>query len=420
MITPRVFKQKGSRVYRGRFKLTGDLKVRDIALNTPYRHVAEANLRRIVREMEEEASGLVTPKPLREAAQKPLGEHLEAFMADISARGRCKKHLQHTRNRLIRLFEAMGWRRLCDITADGFARWRSEQVALSAKTRNEYLGHATALLNWCVRNGRLGLNPLATVGKVETRGHEKVIRRALSQEQLQALINVSGPRSLAYWLASWTGLRRGELKTLSWADLQLDIAKPCIRVRSSTTKNKRAAVLPLLHPLPEALRAFRDAQPIATGKVFRRGVPTTKMLVRDLAAAGIPEYDELGRRIDFHALRHTFSSLLANAGVAQRVAMELMRHSDPRLTANTYTDVTALPLFSEIEKLQRILPSPIASLNSDHGGVNLSTAGQSVHAEIAPAVAEVVQIDGICPELSAVGQDWAKAEWRRGGDSNPR
>ena len=39
--------------------------------------------------------------------------------------------------------------------------------------------------------------------------------------------------------------------------------------------------------------------------------------------------------------------------------MELMRHSDMRLTTKTYTDSTALPLFDEMGKL----PSPIASPN---------------------------------------------------------
>ena len=35
--------------------------------------------------------------------------------------------------------------------------------------------------------------------------------------------------------------------------------------------------------------------------------------------------------LDFHALRHTFATMLACAGVSPRVAMELMRHSDRRL-----------------------------------------------------------------------------------------
>jgi len=58
-----------------------------------------------------------------------------------------------------------------------------------------------------------------------------------------------------------------------------------------------------------------------------------------------------GRRLDFHALRYTFATKLAREGVAQRTAQELMRHSDPKLTAMIYTDPTQLPTFDCVEKL---------------------------------------------------------------------
>jgi integrase len=58
-------------------------------------------------------------------------------------------------------------------------------------------------------------------------------------------------------------------------------------------------------------------------------------------------YDGLHRRIrkevdtagtvDVHCLRHTFATLLARSGVSPGVAQKLMRHSDIRLTMNTYT-----------------------------------------------------------------------------------
>ena len=51
--------------------------------------------------------------------------------------------------------------------------------------------------------------------------------------------------------------------------------------------------------------------------------------------------------MDLHALRKTFGTLLAASGVAPRVAMELMRHSDMKLTINVYTDVTQLPIAQE-------------------------------------------------------------------------
>lgn len=49
-----------------------------------------------------------------------------------------------------------------------------------------------------------------------------------------------------------------------------------------------------------------------------------------------------GRRADFHSLRMTFSTLLTTGGIPLRTVQALMRHSDPRLTADQYTDLALL------------------------------------------------------------------------------
>ena len=79
-----------------------------------------------------------------------------------------------------------------------------------------------------------------------------------------------------------------------------------------------------------------------------------------MTAAKISKLDTQGRVVDFHSLRHTFCTNLHRAGVPQREAMELMRHSDPRLTASTYTDTSLLSLKAAVEKLT-VLPSQLAS-----------------------------------------------------------
>lgn len=71
----------------------------------------------------------------------------------------------------------------------------------------------------------------------------------------------------------------------------------------------------------------------------------------DLQRAGIAKVDALNRRVDFHALRYTFCTRLAKQGISQRLAQELMRHSDPRLTASIYTDGNQLPTFEAIRSL---------------------------------------------------------------------
>src|SRR5581483_1559397 len=172
-----VFKPKGSRVYRGRYRLGNNPQIFDVPLHTDKKHVAEAELRQLVKESEEEKLGLVKPRALRDATQRPLLEHLTDFIADITARRRCHTHISHTRNRLKRLFTECGWKFIHDISADGFIKWRSRQT-FSPKTANEYLGHATALFNWMERNERLERNPLKSVGKSETRGQERYVRRA--------------------------------------------------------------------------------------------------------------------------------------------------------------------------------------------------------------------------------------------------
>ena len=85
--------------------------------------------------------------------------------------------------------------------------------------------------------------------------------------------------------------------------------------------------------------------------------------------------NELGRRVDFHALRHTFATLLQLWGLSPRAIMELMRRSDMRLATTTYVDLTLMPLFDEMDKL----PSPLASPKSDKTGQNV---GKPVQAEL--------------------------------------
>ena len=72
---------------------------------------------------------------------------------------------------------------------------------------------------------------------------------------------------------------------------------------------------------------------------------------RHLEAAGIPKHDERGRRVDVHALRHTFGTHLSRAGVPPRTAQAAMRHSSLHLTMNVYTDPTLLDVSGALDAL---------------------------------------------------------------------
>ena len=59
----------------------------------------------------------------------------------------------------------------------------------------------------------------------------------------------------------------------------------------------------------------------------------------------------MGRYADFHSLRYTWGTYLQRNGVNSRTAMELMRHSDRKLTDKLYTDSNLLPLGEVVRNL---------------------------------------------------------------------
>ncbi len=76
-----------------------------------------------------------------------------------------------------------------------------------------------------------------------------------------------------------------------------------------------------------------------------------RILDRDLKKAGIAKRDDRGYTLDVHALRHTFGTLLSKGGVPLRTAQAAMRHADPSLTANVYTDPRLLDVTGALDAL---------------------------------------------------------------------
>ena len=69
---------------------------------------------------------------------------------------------------------------------------------------------------------------------------------------------------------------------------------------------------------------------------FRQSINTAELIRADLAVAEIDLIDKDGNEICFHSLRNSYISFLANSNTPPKVVQKLARHSDPRLTFNTY------------------------------------------------------------------------------------
>ena len=152
-----------------------------------------------------------------------------------------------------------------------------------------------------------------------------------------------------YQMARMTGLRRQELMQLVWGDIHLDGDTPSIQLRADTTKSKRADSVPLHGGLASDLRSLRkDAG--SNDRIFRSN-PSIASHWGWIKKAGIASKDDRGCRADFHALRKTFGTSLGVAGISQITRMACMRHTDSRLTDNTYTDGRLLGTHAAVQGL---------------------------------------------------------------------
>jgi integrase len=339
------------RLYRGRYKLDGEFKVTTLPLHTTDKQLANQKLLAVVRQREKELAGLTGRKPLREAAQSPLLNHLNDYLADLRAGKRSESHVKHLEARIRRLFHECRWEHLRDVSADGFMMWRAEQKEFSQKTLHEYQNAASSLFAWMERHDRLENNPLRRVGKVERKGYETVKRRSFTNDEMRRLLAVSGLYALGYLAAVNTGLRRKELASVQWGDVHLDAERPFILVRSSTTKNRNAGKIYLRSQLARMLQEIKPASVAADELVFAGRIASMRKMHGHLQAAEIVVCNEQGCKVDFHALRMTYNMNLELAGASVQVRQELLRHSDPRLTTGAYTDTTRLETASLIEKL---------------------------------------------------------------------
>lgn len=252
--------------------------------------------------------------------------------------------------RLKKMITACGWNRLPDIAAVSFLRFRDtgDMAKAAPKIRNDYQQVVRSFCRWCVRRGRMAIDPFQSLDTVKVNGDIRRQRHSLTDTEVQRLLEATPePRRTVYLTALLTGLRRAEMEQLRWFDVHLDSPKPYLDVWASTTKNGQKAIIWLRDDLATALRSMD----LSGDSIF--DVPDMKTFKADLARAEIAAMDGQGRIVDFHALRHTLATNLGRVGVSVQVAMQVMRHSDVRLTTKVYTDSTLLPTAEAIECLPR-------------------------------------------------------------------
>lgn len=228
---------------------------------------------------------------------------------------------------------------------------------LSPKTVLEVHALIRAALRGAVRRRLLGVNvaDAADAPRIRTIGRPRM--RSWTAEQLTAFLSeASGQRLFpALYLAATTGMRRGEILGLRWADIDVDAKRLSV---------SRTLQLVGTRPVegPVKTRGSRrsidlDANTVAVlatwrGRQTDRGTSTTSDGWVFTAVGGGPVNPDLLSqtferivtrsglpRIRFHDLRHTHASLLVKDGVPLKVVSERLGHASAAFTMVTYQHV---------------------------------------------------------------------------------
>ncbi len=278
----------------------------------------------------------------------------------------------------------LGELRLSQVTTGRIEAFLQAKLSdLSPATVNKLRRALITVFNRARKAGRwTGKNP------AQDTDHRRESKRAshhyLRAEEVEPVMAALDPRWRSLFAcAVYLGLRRGELAALRKTSVDLERRELAVEASwgRTTTKGGHSDVLPIPEALVPFLQAAMDGSPSdlvfpgTDGKMMKVDIKLQHVLRRALARADIvlgymhrcrgrkgqpcrheeAHPDRAPRRcpthgillwpkaqvrpVRWHDLRHSTASLLNVAGVPLAEAQKILRHSDPRLTAEVYTHV---------------------------------------------------------------------------------
>jgi integrase len=206
--------------------------------------------------------------PEKAANTKPLTQHVDDWRAALLAKGNTWQYADLSANRVKRIVAGLGLATVADVSASevqsflaGLRQDRTDgkgnvHRGVGPASFNYYLRDARSFFRWMVRDGRAFENPLAHLQGVNAGTDKRHERRALSVDELRWLLDTTtaGParlgmtgadRTMLYRLAVESGLRAGELRSLTRGSFQLEADTPAVAIAAAYAKNRRQDVLPL-------------------------------------------------------------------------------------------------------------------------------------------------------------------------------
>lgn len=257
------------------------------------------------------------------------------------------------------LANAIGNMKMNSVTVDDAAHVWNHYQGYSASTIKRARMLYISLFDSGIENGYCRRNPFrgrfAQPPKAPTGSH-----RALTQEEITLILTTPHRVQLGAMLMLYAGLRRGEALALTSDDITPDeiIVNKAVRFEGNThviTSPKTGAGIrrvPILSPLRPFLNVTGLVMPSARNQLMTETAFTrawNSYLHALSLSAGHPV------NIRPHDLRHTFCTLIMDAGISITQAMSWMGHSDEKMILHIYDHLTESRNMASVNQVEKLL-----------------------------------------------------------------
>ena len=188
------------------------------------------------------------------------------------------------------------------------------------------------------------------------------------QRKLECMIETEGdPRHIGVLLCLYTGLRIGELLALTWEDVDLAcgiiyVDKAVYRKREENGQWRMCVDTPKTRsstrviPLPTYVtKMLKSAKTGAKSDYVVENKKGERMAIRSYQYIFERLTERAGiRRLNFHALRHTFATRALECGMDIKTLSEIMGHQNASITLNRYAHSMIETKIKMMQKLPRV------------------------------------------------------------------
>jgi integrase len=234
------------------------------------------------------------------------------------------------------------------LSGDDLVRWHAQQRQLGASTWSIKARWTPLrlILAYAARHGHADTNPADHLDRRERPKAGRPRQRFLTDAEMKTLLGASSARwRLVVAVGLFAGLRISEALGVVWGDIDREASVIRVRYQLSRTgkrvelksgKGRRDVIL--MPALSQQLRTARLAARLSTDRdpVFATGNGTavsvrnaTRQLALTIKRANLDG-------VTFHALRHTFASILIAQGRDAAFVADQLGHEDPAFTWRTY------------------------------------------------------------------------------------